>query len=64
MKVQITYKNGNTITDKAHYVHTEDGKLYYTVAKNSMPVYQSPVIIPLKNIISFNVIMEEGESNG
>jgi hypothetical protein len=59
MILTINYKNGNTIVQSVHYVHTEDGKLYFTEKRNPTPVFVQPTIVPLKNIINFEVITKE-----
>jgi len=61
MKLEISYKNGNKLTQKVHYVHTEDGKLYFT--ENSYPssAVREQVVVSLKNVTGFNVIIEEGD---
>ena len=61
MILTIHYKNGTTLRQDVHYVHTEDGKLYFTVKYNPSPVFIPPTIVPLKNITRFEVITEEEE---
>lgn len=61
MTIKITYKNGTMLMNKVHYVHAEDGKLYFTRVMNPAPVVQTPTIIPLEYVESFKVIVEGEE---
>ena len=54
-KITITYKNGNTITDTVNYLHYEDGKITYTVDRQVSNLAFDPVVIPVENIVKFDL---------
>lgn len=50
LKITITYKNGNTLTDKAINAGYADGFFVYTPYMNPHPIFVEPVTISVENI--------------
>lgn len=50
LEITITYKNGNTIKDKAINAGYKDGKFVYTPHMNPHPIFVEPVMISVENI--------------
>ena len=55
LQITITYKNGNTITDKTETASIAYGKFCYTPSINPHPIFVRPVMIPLENIEHLDV---------
>ena len=55
MKLSITYKNGNTITQSVYWAETKDGKLWFCQKHDPSPVYVEPVGVPMENVEFFRV---------
>lgn len=57
MKMTITYKNGNTLTEKVNYFHIANGNIIYTVDKNPHPIAEI-VTISMANVDDIDVAKE------
>lgn len=51
----LTYKTGYTLQHSVHYVHFENGYLYFAVKKNPQMCIVLPSKVSLENIESFTI---------
>ena len=55
LHLRLTYANGKTLTQLVNYIRVENGKLSYTTDRQSHPIFQQPVEIPMENLTAFEL---------
>lgn len=62
MQLTINYKNGNQTKQLVHYVHYENGAIFFTLDKQVSSAAQMPVRVPMENIERYDLekVMCEG----
>ncbi len=50
LRLHVIYKNGNKLDQDVNYLASDGEHIIYTVRRNPHPVFQRPVMIPIKNL--------------